>query len=118
MMDKHEDDKYVIYKYKLEPNVFETQRFEIFDYKVVRPLKIIFQDGVPVLYLLLRNYDYSKNRYQVKFVWTGNPFGRDCYIDGDTLVNYWEPMKEGLDFSYIDTFEYDNLVWHVFGREI
>lgn len=117
MMDKHEDDKYIIYKYELKPNIFETQRFDVFDYKVVRPLKIIMQNGTPVLYLLLRDYDYSKNHYQVKYVWTGNSFGRDCYIDGDTMVYYWK-TREDPDFSYIDTFEYDNLVWHVFGREI
>jgi hypothetical protein len=66
-MDKqYEDDNYIIYKCELKPNIFETQRFYVLDYKAVRSLEIILQNGVPVLYLFLRKYDYYKNRYKVK----------------------------------------------------
>jgi hypothetical protein len=119
MMDTHEDDKYIIYKYELKPNIFETQRFDVFDYKVMRPLKIVLQNDVPVLYLLLREYDYSKNRYEVKFTWTGNPFGYRCQLKDDEFISVWEREQlEDPDYSYIDTFVYDTLVWHAFGREV
>ena len=119
MMDTHEDDKYIIYKYELKPNIFETQRFDVFDYKVMRPLKIVLQNDVPVLYLLLREYDYSKNRYEVKFTWTGNPFGYRCQLKDDEFISVREREQlEDPDYSYIDTFVYDTLVWHAFGREI